>query len=382
MMTHNVELIITISLIIIFAPFFAKILKLPTTPIEIILGSIFGYIGFLQHHSLFKLVAEFGFLYLMFIAGTEIDMKQVLKIPAKMLKLTFAYILLLYAIAAIFTLYFSLSGVFIVILPLISVGLVTTLSKEYGKTHWLELSMTTGGIGEVVSITMLTLVSAGLEHGMSHGLLKSAVSLILFLLFMLILFRALQLLFWWFPQISTVLMPHKDNKEQDIRLSMGILFILVGVMLYLHLELAFGAFLAGIFLPTFFDHKHELPQKLSSYGFGFFIPIFFIYIGSSFDLHSLLTKGLLLEAVAITVVMIVMRIISATVFIKSNGLKNSLLLALSHSMPLTILIAMATLAYNTKTIDKISYDAFILASLFQVIIVMIIIKIMQIKKSV
>jgi len=380
-MTHNADLIITISLIIIFAPFFAKLLKLPTTPIEIILGSIFGYLGFLQHHNLFKLVAEFGFLYLMFIAGTEIDMKQFLKIPAKMLRLTFVYIMLLYAIAAIFTLYFSLSGVFIVILPLISVGLVTTLSKEYGKTPWLELSMTTGSIGEVVSITMLTLVSAGLEHGMSHGLLKTVVSLILFLLFMLILFRALQLLFWWFPQISTVLMPHKDNKEQDIRLSMGILFILVGVMLYLHLELAFGAFLAGIFLPTFFDHKHELPQKLSSYGFGFFIPIFFIYIGSSFDLHSLLTKGLLLEAVAITAVMIVMRIISATVFIKSNGLKNSLLLALSHSMPLTILIAMATLAYNTKTIDKISYDAFILASLFQVIIVMIIIKVMQIKKS-
>jgi len=103
-MTHNADLIITISLIIIFAPFFAKLLKLPTTPIEIILGSIFGYLGFLQHHNLFKLVAEFGFLYLMFIAGTEIDMKQFLKIPAKMLRLTFVYIMLLYAIAAIFTL--------------------------------------------------------------------------------------------------------------------------------------------------------------------------------------------------------------------------------------------------------------------------------------
>lgn len=380
-MIHNVELIVTISLIIIFAPFFAKILKLPTTPIEIILGSIFGYIGFLQHQNLFKLVAEFGFLYLMFIAGTEIDMKQVLKIPAKLLKLTMFYILLLYVIAAVFVMYFSLDGVFIVILPLISVGLITTLSKEYGKTPWLELAMTTGGIGEVVSITMLTLVSAGLEHGMNHGLLKTVFSLILFLLFMLILFRALQLLFWWFPQISTVLMPHQDNKEQDIRLSIGILFILVGVMLYLHLELAFGAFLAGIFLPTFFDHKHELPQKLSSYGFGFFIPIFFIYIGSSFDLHLLLTKGLLFKAVAITIVMIIMRIISAAVFIKYSGVKNSILLALSHSMPLTILIAMATLAYNTKTINQISYDAFILASLFQVIVVMVIIKIMQKNES-
>ena len=44
-MSDNVVLIITISLIIIFSPFFAKLLKLPTTPIEIILGSVFGYIG-------------------------------------------------------------------------------------------------------------------------------------------------------------------------------------------------------------------------------------------------------------------------------------------------------------------------------------------------
>jgi Kef-type K+ transport system membrane component KefB len=75
-MSDNIVLIISVSLIIIFSPFFAKVLKLPTTPIEIVLGSIFGYIGFLHEEELFHVVAELGFLYLMFIAGTEINLKK------------------------------------------------------------------------------------------------------------------------------------------------------------------------------------------------------------------------------------------------------------------------------------------------------------------
>jgi len=31
--------------------------------------------------------------------------------------------------------------------------------------------------------------------------------------------KILKLLFWWFSKVSLALMPHEDNKEQDIRLS-------------------------------------------------------------------------------------------------------------------------------------------------------------------
>lgn len=376
-MTDNVALIVTISLIIIFSPFIAKILKLPTTPIEIILGSIFGYIGFLHNEHLFEIVAELGFLYLMFIAGTEINLKNVLKTPRHIMKKVILYTFILYAFSISLTLYLDLGKIFMVLLPLISVGLVATLSKEYGKTPWLTFSMTAGVIGEVLSIGILTLTSAALQSGFGLGLLKTVFALIAFLIFMFILFRLMQLVFWWFPEVSTSLMPHKDNKEQDIRLSMGIFFLLVGAMLYLNLELAFGAFLAGIFIPTFFEHKHELPEKLASYGFGFLIPIFFIHIGSSFHLSSLATDGLIYKALIITLVMIAMRVIASLVFIKEIGVLNSILMGLSHSMPLTLLIAMATLAYNAKSIDLLHYDAFILASLFQVISVMIIIKLIN-----
>ena len=374
---NDIVLIITLSLIVIFSPYFAKVFKVPTTPIEIVFGAVLGYIGLLHHNDLFELVAEVGFLYLMFIAGTEVNLKTVLKTNASLMKRILLYIALLYGFSIAFALYFDLGKMFMVLLPLISVGLVATLSKEYGKTPWLTLSMTAGGIGEVVSIGVLTLSSAALKSGVGFELVKTIGALVLFILFILLLFRALQLLFWWFPEVSTVLMPHEDNKEQDVRLSMGILFLLVGVMLYLDLELAFGAFIAGIFIPTFFEHKHHLPEKLASYGFGFLVPIFFVYIGTSFNLEALFMEGLIAKALLITLVMILMRVVSAGVFVKELGHRNAVLLGLSHSMPLTLLIAMATLAYHANSIDKLHYFAFILASIFQVLIVTVLIKLIK-----
>jgi len=376
-MSDNVILITSVSLIIVFSPFFAKLVRLPTTPLEIVLGSIFAYFGFLHDEHLFKIVAEFGFLYLMFIAGTEINLRSFFKIPISTIKNVFLYLFILYSLSILFSIYFNLSNIFIVLLPLISIGLVATLSKEYGKTKWLDISMTAGAIGEVVSIAILTLTSSALESGFGSELLNTIISLTLFLLFMFALFRLTQILFWWYPSLSTLLMPLEDHQEQDIRISMGIFFLLVGAMLYLHLELAFGAFLAGIFLPTFFEHKYELRHKLESFGFGFLIPIFFIYIGSSFHLSAMSMDGLILKALLIAIMMISMRLIASLVFIKKLGFKNSILMGLSHSMPLTLLIAMATLAFNAKSIDLLHYYAFILAALFEVIAVMIVIRILN-----
>jgi len=376
-MNENITLIVTLSLIITLSPFFAKFLKLPTTPIEIIAGAIFGYVGYIHDSYLFNIVSEFGFLYLMFIAGSEINLKNVLKTPKEIIKKVALYLLILYIFSIAFSLQFELGKTFIVLLPLISVGLVASLFKEYGKTDWLILSMTVGGIGEIVSIVALTIVSATLKVGFGYELIKEIAELILFLVFIFLLFRSMQLFFWWNPIASLALMPYKDNQEQDIRLSMGIFFVLIALMLYLHLELAFGAFLAGIFIPTFFEHKKELPHKLASFGFGFLIPIFFIHIGSTFNLNAIFIDGLVLKALLISVVMIMMRLLASMVFVKELGFKNAILMGLSHSMPLTLLIAMATLAFMAHSIDRFHYYAFILASLFQVISVMISIKVIN-----
>jgi Kef-type K+ transport system membrane component KefB len=373
-MFEDVVLLITLSLIVIFSPFIAKIVRIPTTPVEIILGAIFAYAGLLHEQYLFELVAQVGFLYLMFIAGTEVDLKKVLRTNRALMKRILIYLVLLYIFSISFTLYFDLGKIFIVLLPLISVGLVVTLSKEYGKTPWLTLGMTAGGIGEVISIAVLTMTATALQDGFGFEFFKSMSALVFFIFIIYLIFRALQLLFWWFPGVGTALMPHDDNKEQDLRLSIGILFILIAVMLYLHLELAFGAFIAGIFIPTFFIHKQDLPHRLASFGFGFLIPVFFIYIGTTFNLDSLFMDGLVTTSLIITASMIAMRVLSALVFKNILGYRSAILLGLSHSMPLTLLIAVATIAYHSSSIDKLHYFAFILAALFQVIIVTVLIK--------
>lgn len=374
-MENNISLVLTISAIIAFSPFLAKITKIPTTPVEIILGSILAYVGLLHEHELFALVAEFGFLYLMFLAGTEINLKKILLIDKSILNRAFIYLSLLYFLSFISALYLHLSYVFIVILPLISVGLIATLKKEYGKdTSWLPLAMVVGSVGEIVSIAVLTVASEAFLTGFSLTILKTTFTLVLFLGAIVVLFNALRLLFWWFPEAAPLLMPHLDNKDQDFRLSMAILFSFIALMMYLGLELAFGAFIAGMFIPTFFEHKYQLPRKLESYGFGFLVPIFFVHVGSSFNLNALYVDGLIQTALLVTALMIGIRVLASMVFNQTGSFKDSILLALSHSMPLTLLIAIATLAYHQHSIDKFHYYAFILASLFEVIIVMLGIK--------
>lgn len=377
-MSPDITLLLTLALIIIFSPFLAKFFKIPTTPIEIILGAVFGFAGLLHSSHYFDFVAEAGFLFLMFLAGMEINLRTLVRIDRRLIRRIGLYLMALYSLSSFAVWYFELSGIFLVLLPLISVGLVAALSKEYGKSEWLRLAMIAGGIGEVVSIAILTVSSSVLEYGTGMGLIKTTAALLIFILIITALFKLLQLFFWWFPEVATMLMPHEDNKEQDVRLSIGILFLLVGIMIYLKLELAFAAFIAGMFIPTFFQHKRELPEKLESFGFGFLVPLFFIYIGMTFDLKALMMDGMVQKALMVTFLMITIRLLAAQVFTPTMGWRDSLRIGLSHAMPLTLLIAITSLAYESHSIDKLHYYALILASLFEVIIVMVAVKLLHI----
>jgi Kef-type K+ transport system membrane component KefB len=376
-MSNEISIIIILSLIIFASPLISKIIKIPTIPIEIILGSIAVSFSLIEENHIFTLVAELGFLYLMFLAGLEVDLKKLLKISPKLLKKGLAYSILLYIFAAFFTWSFGLSKIFIVTLPLISIGLLAVLKKEYGDVEWINLAFTVGLIGEIISIVVLAAVSAGLEYGISAEFYESLFLLGVVFIAMITSYYFFHNLIWWYPELKTYLMPKDDNQEQDIRVSMSIFFLMIAVMLYLHLEVVLGAFIAGVFIKTFFQHNKELPHKLEHFGFGWLVPIFFIWIGTSFQIHSLFLPSLITTALVITFGMILIRLISSTLFVKEIGFKNSTMMALSHSMPLTLLIAVATLAFQNQSISQFYYYAFILSAIFEVIISMIFIRILS-----
>ena len=378
MQTDGLSILIVLALIVFSSPYFSKILRIPIAPVEIILGALAGYLGLIGHNEMFKIVSEVGFFYLMFLAGTEVDLKIFFTTDKKILKLGLLYIAILYALSAFTTFAFSIDKLFILIIPLMSVGMIFTLFKEYGKDKdWLNLGMLVGSIGEVVSIAALTFVGAYMKFGAGSELALTTLYLGGFLALSAGAFKALNVLFWWYPQLRVILMPHYDNAEKDIRLCMALFFSIIALMLYLNLEIAFGAFVAGTFIATFFDHKKDLPHKLASFGFGFLVPTFFVHIGSTFKLNAIFIDGVVRDALLIVTVMTLFRAVSASVFLNLLGFRKTLLYALSHSMPLTLLIAVATIAYKSGGINENFYFSFILASLTQAIIVTICIKILM-----
>ncbi len=375
-MTNDVSIIVTLSIIIFISPYISRVIKIPTTPVEIVLGTVMGYFHFLGENHLFELIAEVGFFYLMFLAGTEVNLKLLLSLDRKIKSLGMIYLSLLYLFSFFIVKLFDFDTIFTVFLPLISVGLIITLYKEFDKdTKWLNLSMQVGVLGELVSIIALTVTGAVLNHGLGVKLYETLGLLIIFLVVLAIIFKLFRVLFWWYPEFKTYLIPlYSDKDEKDIRLSMALFFLMIAVMLLLDLEIAFGAFIAGVFIATFFEHHHELPHKLSTFGFGFLVPIFFVYTGSTFELQYLTEEGLVLQALLITFSMILVRVLASVSFYKSLSFKELILFALSHSMPLTLLVAIAALGYHSNKITQFEYFAFILASLFEVIIVTISIK--------
>ena len=382
MIHTNITLILTLSLLIWGSPFVAKALRIPTPPMEIILGSIFAYIGFVGHNEYFDLIAEVGFLYLMFLAGMEVDLKQITKSPKKVIRKSVLFLALMVLFSISSGLVFHLNTITIISMPLISIGLLASLSKTYGKEQsWIHLAFIAGVLGEVISITVLTIFDAASTTGMNFALITKIGYLLLFIATVYLLYRLLHLLFWWFPELKNTLVPKFDTSDQDIRLAMALFFILIAVMLSLELELALGAFIAGIAISAFFHHEKKLEEKMSSLGFGFLVPLFFIHVGASFDLKSLAVEGVVSGALLITFLMIMSRVLAAVVLKGISGSRDALLIALSLSMPLTLLVAVATIGYETKLLNLLGYYQLILASIFEILISMIIINILHTKRK-
>lgn len=382
MIHTNITLILTLSLLIWGSPFVSKILRIPTPPVEIILGSIFAYIGLVGHNEYFDLIAEVGFLYLMFLAGMEVDLKQITKSPKIVIQKSMFFLGLMVIFSITFGLIFHLNTITIISMPLISIGLLASLSKTYGKEQsWIHLAFIAGILGEIISIAVLTLFDAASTTGVNLTLLTKIGYLVLFIVSVYLLYRLLHLLFWWFPELKNTLVPKFDTSDQDIRLAMALFFILIAVMLSLELELALGSFIAGVAISAFFHHEKKLEEKMSSLGFGFLVPLFFIHVGASFDLKSLAVEGVVSGALLITFLMILSRILAAVVLKGISGSRDALLIALSLSMPLTLLVAVATIGYETKLLDLLSYYQLILASIFEILISMISIKMLHAKRK-
>jgi Kef-type K+ transport system membrane component KefB len=374
---EKIYLIITICTIIMIAPMISKIIKAPVVVIEIVFGVIAGYLGLIYADETLKLVAKFGFVYLMFLAGLEINFKLVKIIKATLAMNVVLYFVFLYTISALMCWVFDLGLTYFIALPIFSLGMIMMLIKEYGKEQpWLNLALSIGVVGEIISILALTLFSGWTEHGLSASFFISILTIVSVVAITILGLRVFYIAFWWFPELKKFIIPDSENDryDQDIRFAISLLLILVSIMLILKIDVVLGAFTAGLFFKMFFSQKHELQEKIESFGFGFFAPIFFIYTGSTVKLE-IIDLEILQHAMFIMCAIIFIRLISSyLVFYKYLKFKQTTLFALSDSMPLTFTVAIAMLSFNYGLITQSEYFSFIIASMVDGLVLMILIR--------
>ncbi|AFL68381.1 cation:proton antiporter [Sulfurospirillum barnesii] len=377
---ENLIFLAHVMLLMVLSPILSRFFRIPTPVVEILLGSLAVWIGLLHvGNEVFRDLAKIGFFYLMFLAGLEIDIQRFLHYRDRFLKKALLYFFCLYAISFILYLFFNLSPVYIVAIPIVSLGMIMALINQHGREHrWLELSLIIGVIGELISIGALVIFDGAITHGLGWHFAKSILILIAVFFATYFLFQFLKIIFWWYPNLKRMIMPNNDTMQQSLRFSMALFFVLIATMQWLEIDMVLGAFLAGIFISNFFAHKKELPHQLSMFGFGFLVPLFFIFVGTTLDLNLVLTPHILIHALWIVLAMVGARMFSSfAAYYSYLGLKGTILFSLGDSMPLTFLVAIATIAVKNGAIGENEYASFIVAALMEGVLIMILIQVLM-----
>lgn len=345
---HPVLKFLVILIIILFAPILLNKVKIPHILGLIIAGVIIGPHGFnlLERDSGIILSGTAGLLYIMFLAGMEIDLGDLKKNSFRSIffgLLTFIIPMALGIISGYYLLHFSMPtsiiiGTMFASHTLISYPIVNKLDVVKNRA----VVITVGGT--IITVTLGLLVFAviiGMATGEVDNVFwtKLSVSLIIFSAIVLILFPLIGR--WFFKQYS-------DSVSQYI-------FVLVLVFLGAVLAEAagiegiIGAFLAGLSLNRLVPVTSPLMNRIAFVGNAIFIPFFLIGVGMLVDYKAFFSDwNSLYVAGILTVVATVSKFIPAWITQKSfrfTADERNMIFGLSNAQAAATL-AVVLVGYN------------------------------------
>ena len=290
-----------VLIIILAAPLLLNKIKVPHLLGLIIAGAIIGPNGFnvLSRDSSIVVTGTTGLLYIMFLAGLEIDMGDFKKNKWKSLTFgiyTFLVPFVLGYLGGYYILHFSvLTSVLFASLFSSHTLIAYPLVSKMGIAKNLSVNITVGGtmITDILALLVLAVVV-----GMSQGDVgtafwtKLSISVILFSLIVLIVFPIIGR--WFFKKV--------DDKISQ--------YIFVLVMIYLAALLAelagveaiIGAFFAGLALNRLIPHTSSLMNRVEFVGNAIFIPFFLISVGMLIDFKVFFKSWETLEVAAIMLI--------------------------------------------------------------------------------
>lgn len=359
-------------------PIFCRLINLPVIIGEILYGMcirfIFPDILFLDIEFI-NVLASMGFIFLMFLAGLEIDF-TFLKIRS-LIGPTFFVLIMCVTGGLIVFMFFPSTFFYFTLLTATSVGvcMITLKSNRLELTNYGQKIIWTATLSELVTIFFIILYEVLIKHETVWELtFFTELSKFFILIFVAYLIIKIVLAFLWrYPNLTVGLENEEDISELSVRLSFFIMLMMVALSSYLHLELIMGSFLGGIMLSFIFRNKHAFESKLLSIGYGFFIPFFFIKVGIDFNvekdlLYLVLKQGIFLYIAFLSIRFITLLFAYFTFwnfqkFKFTKTLKYTLASTMILSTPLTLLVALGKIGIDTNSITKIEYNAIIICAI-------------------
>lgn len=300
-LTNPVLKFLLILVIILFAPIILNKIKIPHLLGLIIAGAVIGPNGFhlMERDSSIILSGTAGLLYIMFLAGLEIDLADFKKNSKKSLVFglyTFIIPMTLGTLAGLYVLEYSIFTSVLLASMFASHTLITyPLISKLGVAKNKAVNITVGGTMITDTLALLVLaVIVGMTTGEvnTEFWVRLSISIIVFGLVVMLLFPIISR--WFFKRFE-------DNVSQYI-------FVLVMVFLgavlaeLAGIEAIIGAFLAGLALNRLIPHTSPLMNRIEFVGNAIFIPFFLIGVGMLIDYQAFFKD---FETIKVATVMVV-----------------------------------------------------------------------------
>ncbi len=355
---------VTFLLIFIIGKLLEKI-RIPWIFSALIIGAVMAiYNPFetIVKSQTFDFLAQLGMYFLLFIIGFQINLKKLKKCRGFVVRSTF-FIIFLEAILGtilvhyIFGIYWFIS--FLVALSFATVGeaILIPILDEF-KIINTKLGQSILGIGILDDIIeVLLLIIIGVFIGTQ---VHSIISIIVTLVSIFVLF----LLTFGLKKLRPVGEEFKFTRiEVLFLLIIFILFIFIGIGDFAHIA-PVAALLAGVGLTTFIPKSRikKIKTSTKTICYGFFAPIFFLWIGANMDFNYLITAPLVV--LIIVLVSISAKILGSYIIGKKElGTKKAILLGTGISIRFSTSIIIVKILFDSGLIQLELYSVIIASSI-------------------
>ncbi|MBX3254222.1 MAG: cation:proton antiporter [Chitinophagaceae bacterium] len=349
-----IPIFVIVLFIILLAPILLRKLRIPSIIGLILAGMAIGDHGFnLVAKGSIDLFGKAGLLYIMFLAGLELDMEEFKKNKYKSLVFgffTFIIPLGLGFILCFHVLHFSTMASLLVSSMFATHTLVAyPLASRMGITKNEAVTITVGGtiITDTAVLLILAIITGSVEGELNQQFwLKLGISFLLFSIAILAGFPLVGR--WFFKKI-------KDDQTTHFVFVLAMVFLAALLAELAGVEGIIGAFLAGLALNQLIPHTSPLMNRIEFAGNAIFIPFFLISVGMLVDLRVLLKGNMaLLIAGTLTTMALSTKWLAAFITQKIFGYTNvqrNVMFGLSTSHAAAT-IAVILIGYNMAIIDE------------------------------